>query len=46
VIQGYPIKLKLEDYILTFFTVGIIALIASYFPAKKASDAIKESAIK
>jgi lipoprotein-releasing system permease protein len=46
VIQGYPVKLKLEDYVLTFFTVVIIALIASYFPAKKASDAIGESAIK
>jgi len=46
VIQGYPVKLKLEDYILTFFTVVIIALIASYFPAKKASTAVVDSAIK
>ena len=46
VIQGYPVKLKLEDYILTFFTVVIIALIASYFPAKKASTAVTDSAIK
>ena len=37
VIQGYPIKLKPEDFILTFFTVVIIALFASYFPARKAS---------
>ena len=40
VIQGYPVKLKLEDYVLTFFTVVIIALVASYFPAKKASTAV------
>jgi len=46
VVQGYPVKMKLEDFVLTFFTVVIIALIASYFPAKKASDAVKESAIK
>jgi lipoprotein-releasing system permease protein len=46
VIQGYPVKLKLEDYILTFFTVVVIALIASYFPAKRASEAIREGAIK
>lgn len=37
VIQGYPVKLKPEDFILTFFTVVIIALFASYFPARKAS---------
>ena len=37
VIQGYPIRLKLDDFILTFITVVIIALLASYFPAKKAS---------
>jgi lipoprotein-releasing system permease protein len=46
VIQGYPVKLKLEDYILTFFTVVIIAIIAAYFPAKKAAETIKEGAIK
>lgn len=46
VIQGYPIKLKVEDYVLTFFTVVVIALIASYFPAKKASDSIKDAVIK
>jgi lipoprotein-releasing system permease protein len=39
VIQGYPIKLKPEDFILTFLTVVIIALFASYFPARKASAA-------
>jgi len=39
VVQGYPVKLKLEDYILTFATVVGIALIASYFPARKAADA-------
>jgi lipoprotein-releasing system permease protein len=46
VVQGYPVKLKADDYVLTFVTVIIIALMASYFPAKKASDAIKGSAIK
>jgi lipoprotein-releasing system permease protein len=46
VIQGYPVKLKLEDYVLTFFTVVIIALVASYFPAKKASTAVIDSVIK
>ena len=46
VIQGYPVKMKIGDYILTFFTVVIIALIASYYPAKKASEAIKQSAIE
>ena len=46
VIQGYPIKLKLEDYILTFITVVGIALLASYFPAKKAAETINDGAIK
>ena len=46
VIQGYPVKMKIGDYILTFFTVVVIALIASYYPAKKASEAIKQSAIE
>jgi lipoprotein-releasing system permease protein len=46
VVQGYPIKMKLEDFVITFFTVVIIALIASYFPAKKASDTVNDSAIK
>ena len=38
VVQGYPVKIKAEDYILTFFTVVVIALIASYFPAKRAAE--------
>ena len=46
VIQGYPVKMKLEDYVLTFLTVVVIALLASYFPARKASQAIRESAIE
>lgn len=46
VVQGYPVKLKLEDYLLTLFTVVMIALIASYFPARKAASAISNTAIK
>jgi lipoprotein-releasing system permease protein len=46
VIQGYPVKMKLEDFVLTFFTVIAIALIASYFPARKASESIDQSATK
>jgi len=46
VVQGYPVLLKAGDYILTFFTVVVIALIAAYFPAKKAAETIREGAIK
>jgi lipoprotein-releasing system permease protein len=46
VVQGYPVKLRAEDFILTFLTVVIIGLVASYFPARKASEAISEGAIK
>ncbi len=46
VIQGYPIKLKIDDYLLTFITVVIIALVAAYFPARKASESVQDAAIK
>ncbi len=38
VVQGYPVVIKLEDYILTFITVIVIAFLASYFPARKAAE--------
>lgn len=38
VVQGYPVKMRVEDYILTFVTVVVIALIASYFPARRAAE--------
>jgi lipoprotein-releasing system permease protein len=46
VIQGYPVKMKAEDFVLTFITVVAIALLASYFPAKKAAGSISGNAIK
>jgi lipoprotein-releasing system permease protein len=38
VVQGYPVKMQLSDFILTFLTVICIALLASYFPARKAAN--------
>ncbi|MCW3125950.1 MAG: hypothetical protein JWO03_1608 [Bacteroidetes bacterium] len=39
VVQGYPVKMKVEDYVLTLVTVVVIAFIASYFPARRAASA-------
>ena len=43
VVQGYPVKIKAEDYILTFITGVAIAFIASYFPARKAAETTIQS---
>ena len=43
VVQGYPVKIKAEDYILTFITVVVIAFIASYFPARRAAETTIQS---
>jgi lipoprotein-releasing system permease protein len=37
-IDYFPVKLVLTDFILVVFTAMIIAFIASWFPAKKASQ--------
>lgn len=37
IIDYYPVKMQLQDYILVLFTVFIIALTASLIPARKAS---------
>jgi lipoprotein-releasing system permease protein len=46
VVQGYPVRMKAEDFVLTFATVIVISLVASYFPARQASKSITEGAIK
>lgn len=38
IVQGYPVKMKVEDFLLTLATVVVIAFIASYFPARKACE--------
>ncbi len=37
VISYYPIKLKVSDFVLVLATVMVVALIASWFPARKAA---------
>lgn len=37
-IDYFPVKLQLSDFILVIFTALIIAFLASWFPAKKASE--------
>lgn len=39
VVQGYPVKMHGTDFLLTLFTVVAIALLASWFPAKRAAMA-------
>lgn len=39
VVQGYPVLMKAGDFVLTFATVVVIALIASYYPARRAAEA-------
>ncbi len=39
VVEGYPVKLRAVDFVLTFVTVVAIALIASYFPSRRAAEA-------
>ncbi len=38
IIDYYPVKMVAGDFILVMITVGIIAVIASWIPAKKAAD--------
>ena len=38
VVQGYPVLMRVEDFVLTFITVVVIALVASYFPARRAAE--------
>lgn len=38
VIDSYPVFIKIEDVLLSFLMVVVISLIASYYPAKKASE--------
>lgn len=40
VVQSYPVVLKFGDFLLTFFTVIFIAFVASYIPAKRASESV------
>ncbi len=44
VIQSYPVEIKIVDFILTFFIVLAISLLASIYPAYKASK--KELSLK
>ena len=44
VIQSYPVEIKMIDFVLTFFIVLIISLLASLYPAYKASK--KELSLK
>ncbi|MEO8824167.1 MAG: FtsX-like permease family protein [Ginsengibacter sp.] len=37
-IDYFPVKLQLPDFILVIFTALVIAFVASWFPAKKASE--------
>lgn len=37
IIDAYPISLRANDYILVFFTILIIALLASWLPAQRAA---------
>lgn len=37
-IDAYPVSLRLSDFVFVAITVLIIALLASYYPAKKATD--------
>lgn len=37
VVSAYPVELSLFDFVLTFFTVIFISLLASYLPASRAS---------
>jgi lipoprotein-releasing system permease protein len=38
VVQGYPVLMRWQDFVLTLCTVVAIALVASYFPARKAVE--------
>ncbi len=38
VIDAYPVVIRVEDVLLSFIMVVIISLIASYYPAKRASE--------
>lgn len=38
VIDSYPVFIKMEDIFLSFLMVVLISIIASYYPAKKASE--------
>jgi lipoprotein-releasing system permease protein len=38
IIDYYPVKVVAQDFLLVGFTVMIIAVIASWLPAKKAAD--------
>jgi lipoprotein-releasing system permease protein len=40
VVQSYPVVMKFGDFLLTFFTVILIAFVASYIPAKRASESV------
>jgi lipoprotein-releasing system permease protein len=40
VVQSYPIVMKFGDFLLTFITVVFIAFVASYIPAKRASESV------
>lgn len=37
-LDAYPVKMLFSDFILVFFTISIIAFIASWFPSKKAAN--------
>jgi lipoprotein-releasing system permease protein len=36
VVDYYPVKLQVNDFVLVITTIFIIAFIAAYFPARKA----------
>lgn len=40
VIDSYPVYIEINDILLSFLMVVVISLIASYYPAKKASEQI------
>src|SRR4029077_15752634 len=37
VIDAYPVEMKMADFLLVFFTVMIIGLIAAWFPSHRAA---------